>query len=334
MKLTVRAALKDDTFKMRVRVPAAYRQGLPDGQICRLSCEGRAVLVELRSKTKVDEPVIYIDAAIRKRLGIRAGMTLDFRLRPVGWFGEHLWAFRHTDAAVRIAVQLGILSLLLGFVSLVASGPAIVNLLGFRLQSAIAYAGSDTPLIVFGPTTATTAQAVIAVGAILSPLIVLTGVIWSNLNVQTQIRASVENARLQSKASVVSAGRLRWIDAIREDVSEFLALQLAYRHAFDGVARGGRDRAGWEQRQTEAMRDMEMLYTRIELRLTAGKPKHDRLLVSLPPIIEGSPAVARDQAAIREVKDSARDLFYSEWKRLRGELSRSMPDDVPEIPID
>lgn len=195
-------------------------------------------------------------------------------------------------------------------------------------------------------------QLVVALGAILSPLVVLAGVIWTNVNTgrqiklsvdnvtkqisaanevaekaraasaavaQSQIDAASENARRQASASVVSAGRLRWIDAIREDVAEFLSLSRSYHYVFQEKP-SSKDKVEERRRKMAVLEEkmMTLLY-RVELRLTKGKEKHDQLLNDMRRVPQSNSELV-DYNLHEAVVVSARDLFYTEWKRLRAEV--------------
>ncbi len=168
---------------------------------------------------------------------------------------------------------------------------------------------------------------------IASPLVALmgAGAAWRSLsiqkgNVEKQIAAQLQIAARSSRASVVSASRQRWIDAIREDVAEFLSLEDAYK-----AARLRSDATGAGQDAIAA--DMEaltrrrvLLRKRIELRLNPDKDHHQALLHAMDLHMS-----AREPDPIREldVRDKTKALLKQEWERVKREASGAEPLSTP-----
>jgi len=208
------------------------------------------------------------------------------------------------------------------------------------------------------PTATNWAQAILAAGAVISPLVVLVGVVWTNLNTksaveegtnnaqrqieaaskvaeearaaasliaQDQIEAAAENSRRQAHSSVVSSGRLRWIDAIRDDLADLLALHRTHFLTVSAmkIAKGN-DFKDLQTSRVNLEEKLEVLNYRIKLRLTEGKPKHDTLMSAVTDVI-----YMTGDSINYTIYDNAiragRDLFYSEWKRLRFELLGEIP---------
>jgi hypothetical protein len=232
------------------------------------------------------------------------------------------------------------------------------------------------------PSTVSWPQVALAIGSIVSPLVVLVGVIWTNLNTgrlietsttnaqrqidaaadvaeearsassaiaqkqidaaakvaeiariqaaevaQKQIDAAAKNATKQAQASVVSTGRLRWIDSIREDVADLLAAHRTY-HFAQQASFNDPDDSGLKEKVGGLQERMEVLLYRVELRLTAGKAKHDALL-ALMKSVPSSGGDLPDYGLYAKVIAAGRDLFYSEWKRLRQEVGGEAAGPLP-----
>lgn len=118
VQLTVKKARAVDTFSDRARIPQRHRRGVKEGSICRLSCDGKSKLLEIRGKRDTKDAVIFLDAKTRKKLGVEPEVTADFILKEVGYWGQLRWAMFHADIAIRVAIHLGILSAVLGVISL------------------------------------------------------------------------------------------------------------------------------------------------------------------------------------------------------------------------
>ena len=119
MKLKVCLIEVGEVYKDRVRIPVQFREGIREGQICKLTTGNRTKLVELRGAAGIDQPHIYMDFATRQKLGLQDGSVCDFEIRPVYWIGQIYWASRSSDPTVRTAAQLAVLSLVLAILSIV-----------------------------------------------------------------------------------------------------------------------------------------------------------------------------------------------------------------------
>jgi hypothetical protein len=152
------------------------------------------------------------------------------------------------------------------------------------------------------------------------------GVAMQKENVRRQIDAQLLIAARQSRASVVSASRQRWIDAIRDDVAEFLSTEDAVK----ALALGGiRTLAGTDAMiaDEEALtRRRVLLRKRIELRLNSAKEHHVALLHAIDlHMASAEPDPIREA----EVRDRTKTLLKAEWERVKREASGAEPLTTP-----
>ena len=144
-----------------------------------------------------------------------------------------------------------------------------------------------------------------------------------------QIKAATEASAKQTLATVVTTARLTWIDALRDDISEFLALNDS-RPSTDNV--GMVVSAMRPQDVADVMRRIMMLRNRIGLRLDLKKPHHRELFDMLEKVLQSSPRDGNTGTAARKL---AGRLFDREWNRARAEAAGLEPASSPvhEEPI-
>jgi hypothetical protein len=118
LRLKVHQVNKDDIFRDVVRLHRSHRQGINAGQICRVSTNGLTVLAVARGSPSNDVNGIWLDDAMRSRLGLKEGATTDFKIAKASWYEEFTWLWRSSDPVNRTAGRLGIISLVLGLIAL------------------------------------------------------------------------------------------------------------------------------------------------------------------------------------------------------------------------
>lgn len=141
-------------------------------------------------------------------------------------------------------------------------------------------------------------------------------VLVNRWNAKDTIRAQVNIAARSSRATVVSANRQKWIDAIREDVADFIAIRAQMR-LLDG--HGSMEIAGQDRMLAEAreLRDKAtMLRARVEMRLNHDEDDHLTLLAAMDRFDQE--LTQETDAALRL---AARRIFKAEWTRLKKEAS-------------
>jgi len=131
------------------------------------------------------------------------------------------------------------------------------------------------------------------------------------INAQTNIGART------SRATVVSANRQKWIDAIRDDVAEFISLRKldAYRDTAKHIP-GAVEATHAEQIETLAAK--ERLLARIEMRLKWTGPKAEADHIAL---VRALHRLALRFGEDEAVKEAASKIFKDEWERLKKEAA-------------
>jgi hypothetical protein len=119
--LTVTDPPERDIYKDSVRINIHDRVGHTKGHVYKLFVGNRMARVFLRG---TDQPgTITMDLETRDRLGVRLNEPILIKLQKGFWIVDELiWAWRASDPAYRIASKLGVLSFLLGVLSLVLAG--------------------------------------------------------------------------------------------------------------------------------------------------------------------------------------------------------------------
>jgi len=123
MKLTVCKAESMDVYRDIVRVPECqrkYKNGrtIQEGRICRIIVGNKATYGILRGLGDSTAAVIQVDERIRNVLEIKVGEEADLIFKKTFLLGKLHWAAIASDPAYRIAVWLGIVSVLLGIIGL------------------------------------------------------------------------------------------------------------------------------------------------------------------------------------------------------------------------
>lgn len=153
-----------------------------------------------------------------------------------------------------------------------------------------------------------------------------TAVIMQRRSATDNIKAQVNIGARNSRAAVVSANRQKWIDAVRDDISEFIATK--YRVGVlkcAGSFRGeGQDALLAEERELRA--GLIMLRVRIELRINHEEIEHTELLQAMDRFDQEA-----SSAADIEVRTQASAIFKAEWERLKKEAAEIEPF-VRELP--
>jgi hypothetical protein len=139
-------------------------------------------------------------------------------------------------------------------------------------------------------------------------------------NATDTINAQVNIGARNSRASVVSANRQKWIDAIRDDISDFIAT----RAQLEALARAGSfERSGQDVLLTEerALRTkLLMLRVRVELRINRTENEHIELLGAIDRYDREFTNEADADLRVR-----AGAIFKAEWDRLKKEASGTNP---------
>jgi hypothetical protein len=141
-------------------------------------------------------------------------------------------------------------------------------------------------------------------------------VIVNRWNVKETINAQVNTGARSSRAAVVSANRQRWIDAVRDDVAEFISTRAQIRvlEKAGSMDRSGQDALLAEERHLRTK--LVMLRARVEMRLNWKEEAHAKLL-ELMDTYDQEPSHMHDVS----LRTTARGIFKGEWTRLKQEAS-------------
>lgn len=141
-------------------------------------------------------------------------------------------------------------------------------------------------------------------------------VLVNRWNARDAVSAQVNTGARNSRATVVSANRQRWIDAIRDDVAEFISIRAQMRvlEKTGSDGRSGQDALLTEERQLRGK--LVMLRARVEMRLNPHEDHHEKLLELMDRYDQDATMVA-DLA----LRTAARSIFKIEWSRLKKEAS-------------
>ena len=152
--------------------------------------------------------------------------------------------------------------------------------------------------------------------ALISAAAAWSAIIANRRNATDTIESQINIAARNSRAVVVSGNRQKWIDAVRDDLANFISTRsriLALKSA-GSFEVAGRDALLAEERELRAR--LVMLYARIEMRLNHGENDHRVLLTAL----SRHDADPSDEAEAT-VREAGRKIFSDEWKRLKKEAS-------------
>jgi hypothetical protein len=124
MKLQVQMAAREDVYRDLARIPEGHRRGrdgktIIEGSVCKISAGSASTFALLRGCQVTDQPVILLDERTRNQLGLACGQSTEFEIKPVGLWGQFLWAWSASDPAYRIGARMAVVSVVLGFIGLV-----------------------------------------------------------------------------------------------------------------------------------------------------------------------------------------------------------------------
>jgi hypothetical protein len=120
--LQVLQIAQDDIYRDIVRVREADREAngetLPEGTLCRVTCNSGHTYAVIRGNLDRSEQAIWMDERTRKKLAVELGQCYAFELRRARVWGGLCWAWQAADYAYRMTARMAVLSLLLGFIAL------------------------------------------------------------------------------------------------------------------------------------------------------------------------------------------------------------------------
>ena len=123
--------------------------------------------------------------------------------------------------------------------------------------------------------------------------------------------ATIIVGRRQIRANVVSANRQLWINALREDVAEFMEKEIQWKLLFSPHKDGQKVIVEDQAKADEIMERIRFLSYRIELRLHPGEKDHDKLIK----LLDEAPTPPRIESLTAEIKTVTQGILRREWKR-------------------
>ena len=129
-------------------------------------------------------------------------------------------------------------------------------------------------------------------------------------NAQAQMKNSLDVARLQVRSSVVSSNRQRWIDALRDELAEFLAERdLLTAKKSDAV----QDPVAIRASSSRLIR----LFHQLQLRLNPKEQDHARIL-ELASQLAGRPSGPLEDGMVDELVELSQTVLKREWDRVKA----------------
>lgn len=113
---------KDDVFGDVVRVHYSHRPGIRSGKICRMTILDKKILLVARNVSGNNVGIVRLDDASRYKLGVKIGQEYECSFEEVGFIGEFMWGWSASSPVNRVAVRLGLLSVILGLIGLLLGG--------------------------------------------------------------------------------------------------------------------------------------------------------------------------------------------------------------------
>lgn len=109
-----------DVFQDMVRVHHKHRPNVPAGRVCKMSSNGKSVLLVARGARRNQPHSVAVDLRTRNRLGISSyDHEIEVNFEPASWFDEVVWGWHASEPISRIATRLGAISLFLGLLGAV-----------------------------------------------------------------------------------------------------------------------------------------------------------------------------------------------------------------------
>ena len=87
-----------------------------DGAPCGASLIGANPTQQDLSLNRVDG--IWLDGAMRSRLGLSLGTAEDFAIKKANWYQEFMWMWHTSDPMIRTAGRIALISFALGLIGL------------------------------------------------------------------------------------------------------------------------------------------------------------------------------------------------------------------------
>lgn len=117
MKLKVLDADKPDIYRDIARIPIGHRNGIKEGTICRVRCNGKVCYLALRGSPRHTDATIKLDDKTRDELEIEKGRQYEFQFEPLNFVMRYYATWFASDPFTRVAYQMSLISLGIGLIS-------------------------------------------------------------------------------------------------------------------------------------------------------------------------------------------------------------------------
>lgn len=141
-----------------------------------------------------------------------------------------------------------------------------------------------------------------------------------------QIEVTRELGKLQTWASVVSTSRQRWIDAMRDDVAEFLTLDASYKGFDRNPSREEAENIKAHRAARELLRRQMLLLRRLRLRMNPADDDHAELYQLMRSLLSRDQEESGETAEL--IVSLTQNLLKLEWDRVRREAAGEAPPNV------
>lgn len=118
-RLMVRQVAFDEVFQDMARLAYKHRPHSKAGKIIVLKVGQKTARAMARGAPGADPNSIYLDDALRERLGVSSGERTEFTIDAGSLWDEFVWGWQATNPVTRVGSRLGICGLGLGLAALV-----------------------------------------------------------------------------------------------------------------------------------------------------------------------------------------------------------------------
>ncbi|MEQ8557382.1 MAG: hypothetical protein RIB03_03610 [Henriciella sp.] len=117
-ELTIKPAARNDVLSDIIRVHLDHRPGTRAGEVVRVWIDDDHYIRGIARGAP--KGVIYLDSILRQKLGVRSGKKYRLYIDKADFFDQLLWALSTSEPLPRIAAQLAVTSVALGFFGMCA----------------------------------------------------------------------------------------------------------------------------------------------------------------------------------------------------------------------
>lgn len=116
--LEVHQVRDEEVYRDIVRVHRSRRGKLRSGQVCRITIDRLSTHAVVRGLPDDQQDWICLDEVQREKLGVERGQRVEPKISRAGIFGWLAFMLNASDPALRAASWIGLVSLMVGLLSL------------------------------------------------------------------------------------------------------------------------------------------------------------------------------------------------------------------------